>query len=339
VRAFALRPVDDQVIVVTGATSGIGLVTAKRAAAFGARVVLVARNERALGTIVREIEAEGGTAAYAVADVGDAAQVEAAARYAVERFGRIDTWVNNAGVAIYAMLADTPIDEHQRLFRTNYFGTVNGCTAALRHLRELGGALITIGSIASDIPSPVMGAYAASKHAVKAFVESLRIELAASGAPVSVTLIKPSGIDTPIAQHAANHTGEEALIPAPVYDPILVADAILDAAVTPSRELTVGGVGRAQVLLASHFPKVLEAFARTLISALTDPTRRPTPDNNLSSALTGDRERSGVQSGRRFSVYASVTRHRALISLSATAFACGSIALLLHRRDSAARRK
>jgi NADP-dependent 3-hydroxy acid dehydrogenase YdfG len=137
---ITLKPLVEQVILLTGASSGIGLVTAKLAASRGAKVMLVARSEDALADAVREIEAAGGQAAYAVADVGDAGQVRAAAAAAVARFGRIDTWVNNAGVAIYAKLAETPLDEHERMFRTNYFGVVNGATAALSHpLPDHGG--------------------------------------------------------------------------------------------------------------------------------------------------------------------------------------------------------
>src|SRR5689334_604460 len=134
-RRYRLRPFADQVVVITGASSGIGLDTARIAAARGAKVVLIARDEAALRQAVLEIEGAGGVAAFAVADVGVPAEVDAAAAVAIDRFGRIDTWVNNAGVAIYALLADTPIDEHERLFRTNYFGAVNGATAAIRHMR------------------------------------------------------------------------------------------------------------------------------------------------------------------------------------------------------------
>ena len=259
---ITLKPLDQQVMLITGASSGIGLVTAKAAAARGARVMLVARNRDALVEAVREIELAGGAAAFGVADVGDADQVRAAADEAVARFGRIDTWVNNAGVAIYAQLGDTPLDEHERLFRTNYFGVVNGCQAAIPLLKG-GGALITVGSITSDLPTPILSAYAASKHAAKAYVEALRMELHADGLPIAVTLIKPSGIDTPIGQHAANHgDGKgmqgEALVPPPVYAPELVADAILYAAEHVRRDITVGGVGRLQVLVGQHFPWLID---------------------------------------------------------------------------------
>lgn len=131
-----LKPIAEQVVVVTSASSGIGLATARLAARCGAGVLLVSRDGEALRRIAAEIRAEGGRAAWEVADVGDAEEVEAAAACAVERFGRIDGWVNDAGVAIYARLIDTPADEHERMFRTNYWGVVNRSLAAVRQLRE-----------------------------------------------------------------------------------------------------------------------------------------------------------------------------------------------------------
>lgn len=328
-----LKPLAEQVMVITGASSGIGLVTAKKAAAAGVKVLLVARDGAALAEAVREIESAGGVAGWFAADVGEIAEVRAAAAAAVERFGRIDTWVNNAGVAIYAALVDTPLDEHRQLFRTNYFGAVHGALIAVQHLQEHGGALITIGSVAGDMPSPVMGAYSASKHAVKGFIESLRIELNAAGAPISVTLIKPSGIDTPVARHAANHVDGEALIPPQVYDPDLVADAILDAARRPRLNVTVGGAGRLQVLVASHFPGLFARFGGVTAPLMVDRDSPPTPESNLDAPSDNGEVRSRHQPGRSFSVYTSVARRRRLAAAVVSA-GVAAAALYAARRRS-----
>lgn len=326
-----LKPLDRQVVVITGASSGIGLVTAKLAAARGARVMLVARGAAALEAAVGEITDAGGTAAYAVADVGDLVAVQAAARTTIDRFGRIDTWVNNAGVAIYAPLIDTPMDEHERLIRTNYFGVVHGALTAIDHLKRDGGALITVGSIVSDLPTAVMGAYAASKHAVKGYIDSLRIETVAAGLPVSITLIKPSGIDTPVGKHAANHLNGEALVPPPVYDPEIVARAILDAAERPRRDVTVGGVGRMQVLVGAHFPRLLDRFGGLLKPLLRDPSRARSLGNNLDRAGLDDAERPDLQRGRSFSIYTAAGRHK-VATVAAASAGVGLIAVLSLRR-------
>ena len=330
--AVKLLPLSEQVIVITGASSGIGLVTARRAAAAGAQVLLVARSEEALGDAVRGINNEGGRADYCVADVGDGAQVEAAAAKAIERFGRIDTWVNDAGVAIYAKLVDTPEDEHRRLFETNYWGCVHGCLTAVRHLRDRGGAIVTVGSVASDMPSPIMSAYAASKHAAKAFVEALRIELGGEGLPISITLVKPSGIDTPIGQHAANHVGGEAQIPPPVYAPELVADAILDAAVRPRREITIGGAGRAQVLFSQHFKGLFEKLAPASAAAMTDDGKEQPPTNLFKGGVDAGRERSGEHTPKAWSLYTSAAKRPALTAAVIGGTLAGAAALLFAGR-------
>jgi short-subunit dehydrogenase len=306
---ISLRPLADQVVVITGASSGIGLVTAQLAAARGAKVMLVARNEASLKEAVEGITQVGGDAAYAVADVSDIDAVRAAAATAIARFGRIDTWVNNAGTAIYGKLVNTPLDEHQQLFQTNYFGAVHGALTAVDHMRESGGAIITVGSIAGDLPSPILSAYSASKHAVKGFVQALRMELLADELPIAVTLIKPAGIDTPIAQHAANHVDGEAALPPPVYDPRLVAQAILDAAQHVRRDITVGGAGRLQVLLGTHFPGALDLLAPLMIPALSDTKRQKTIETTIFEPTQPGRARSGIQAGRKTSLYTAAERH------------------------------
>jgi short-subunit dehydrogenase len=318
-QSLSLKPLDQQVIVVTGASSGIGLATAREAAARGATIMLVARDADALARIVETIREAGGQADFVAADIGNLAEVRHAAATTVERFGRIDSWVNNAGVAIYAKLLDTPMAEHQQLFQTNYFGAVHGALTAVEHLRKSGGAIITVASIAADIPSPIMGAYAASKHAVKGFIHSLRIEVMADRLPISITLIKPSGIDTPIAQHAANHVAGEALIPAPVYDPGIVATAILDAAVHLRRDVTVGGGGKAQTLLVEHFPKALDALGRWFEPMLMDRDKPKTSTDNLSAPVDNGHVHSGEQGGRGFSLFTTAARHPAAIVMGLSA--------------------
>ncbi|HEX6669794.1 MAG TPA: SDR family oxidoreductase [Gemmatimonadales bacterium] len=233
-----------QVVVITGGSSGIGLATARLAGERGAQVVLVSRDDEDLGRAVREIRERGGRATHFVADVADHAALQRVARDVVVEFGRIDTWVNNAGVTVYGLTEEIPLGDARRLFETNYWGVVNGSLAALPHLRTGGGALINIGSVLSDTGYPLQGHYTASKHAVKGFTDSLRLEVEKSGAAVSVTLIQPAAIDTPYTDHARNHLGVQARQMPPVYAPEVVAKAILRCAEKPERNVLVGGSGK-----------------------------------------------------------------------------------------------
>ena len=241
---YRLKPVSDQVIFITGASSGIGLATAMAAAAMGAKVVLVARSEEGLQDGVDRIRSAGGQAIWAVADVAKPDELRSAAEKGIETFGRIDTWVNNAGVSEYGRLADMSLEDDKKLFETNFWGVVNGSRLAVE-LMPAGGALVNLGSEVSHVPIPIQGMYSASKHAVLGFTDALRMELADANLPISVTLIKPSAINTPYPQHASNRlpAGQSPTLPPPVYAPELVADQILYAASTPVRELFVAAAG------------------------------------------------------------------------------------------------
>ena len=253
-----LKPLEIQVIVITGATSGIGLVTARMAAKRGARLVLAARSEDALQELAQEIKEADGQVTYVVADVGEEEDVQRIAAAAKERFGGFDTWINNAGVSIYGKLADVPIEDQRRLFETNYWGVVYGSLAAVKQLQQRGGALINIGSVLSDRAIPLQGAYCASKHAVKGFTDALRMELEHEGAPVSVTLIKPSAIDTPYTDHAKNYLAVEPRNPPPVYSPETVAEAILYCAENAERDVFIGGGGKSLSVLGNYAPRVTD---------------------------------------------------------------------------------
>ncbi len=257
-----LKKLSTQTIVITGATSGIGLTTARRAAKRGATLVLAARNEDALLHLVDELGKQGTRVAHVVADVGVEQDVRRIAEVAIERFGGFDTWINNAGISIFGRNEDVSLADQRRLFQTNFWGVVHGSLVAVEHLRERGGALINLGSEVSDRALPLQGAYSASKHAVKGFTDSLRLELQAEGAPVSVTLIKPAAIDTMFVEHAKNYLDVEPRLPAPIYAPELAADAILYAAEHPKRDLFVGGAARLISSSAHYAPRLMDTIMK-----------------------------------------------------------------------------
>ena len=283
-----LKPVRDQVIVITGATSGIGLATAKQAAKRGASVVLNARAEADLQIVATEISELGGQVAYAAGDVADESVVRQLADTAIREFGRIDTWVNNAGVSIYGLLEEVSIEDARRLFDTNYWGMVHGSLVALQHLRTNGGTLINVGSELSETVIPLQGHYNASKHAVKGFTETLRIELEKEQAPVSVTLVEPSAIDTPYPEHAKNYMDVQPTHQPPVYAPEIVANAILRCASHAHRTVRVGAGAKAFTLIEKVAPGIGD---RIKVATTFDGSRTSEPardEDTLHSARPGN---------------------------------------------------
>lgn len=326
-----LKPLAQQTIVVTGASSGIGLATARMAARRGAAVVLAARNEDALRQACEQIRNLGGRAEYVVADVADLAQVETIAAKAQEAFGGFDSWVNDAAVAIYGKVEDVPLEDHRRLFDVNYFGVVHGSLVALRTLRERGGALINIGSVLSDRAINLQGPYSASKHAVQGITDALRVELEAEGAPVSVTLIKPSSVDTPYVEHARNLLDSEGLkVPPPAYDPRLVARAILFACEHPRRDLVVGFGGYAIALMGQVAPRLTD-LAMEAIGRATETVRlRQPPErrDNLYAPREDGAERSASRPTapvRQTSLFLEAQMHP--VATVATLAGLGALAL------------
>jgi short-subunit dehydrogenase len=255
--ASSLKPLNQQVMVITGASSGIGLCTAKLAAERGAKVVLVARSAETLKKLVTQITNAGGEAIYVVADVADREKIQAAVQEALARFGRIDTWINDAGVSIYGRLEEVSDADSRRLFDTNFWGVVNGSLAALPHLKAQGGSLINVGSEVSEAIVPLQGMYSASKHAVKGFTDALRVEIEElDKAPVSITLIQPTAVNTPFPQHARNYMSREPKLPPPLINPEQVAEAILKAATEGGRDLKVGAMAVVNTAVSKLMPSL-----------------------------------------------------------------------------------
>lgn len=325
-----LKPVEEQTIVITGGSSGIGLATARMAAERGASVVIISRDEEGMRKICDDARAEGQKIDFVVADVGERAQVRHAAQTVIDRHGGFDTWYNCAGVGAYGRLEEMSDEDHERIFKTNYFGVVYGSTEALKHLKTKGGTIINQGSIASDMPIPLLGAYAATKHAVKGFTDSLRQELIEEGAPVHLTLIKPAGIHTPFGEHARNYEESAAVVPPPVYAPEVVADAVLRAAEDPIREVIIGGSGRGMTWMQRYMPKVADQlFSRAFpIMAFDKSKPKRHEDGGLhkpgtSGEMYGDQESFMLKS----SLYTSARTHPVKTAATAAAVAAGAAAL------------
>jgi NAD(P)-dependent dehydrogenase (short-subunit alcohol dehydrogenase family) len=307
-----LKKLSDQVIVITGASSGIGLVTARLAAKRGARVVLNARNEEALCQVTDDINAQGGEAIYVVGDVGQFEDVQKLAGETIRHFGGFDTWVNNAGVSIYGPVLDQALEDHRRLFDTNYWGVVHGSTVACAHLKTRGGVLINVGSVLSDVAIPIQGTYCATKHAVKGYTDALRLELEEEGAPISVTLVKPSTIDTPYTRHAKNLMPVEPQNPPPVYAPDLVAEAILHCAEHPERDLYVGGGGKVLVEANHLAPRLTDKVMEAMMfdAQQSDRPKPPARQDSLYAPIEDGAER-GDYPGHvaESSVYTKAAKH------------------------------
>ena len=276
----------------------------------------------------------GGEASFVTADVGKRDQVEAIAAHAVERFGGFDTWVNDAGVMVWGKIGAVSEEDGRRLFDTNFWGVVHGSEVAVPQLRRHGGALINVGSLESDRAFPLQGVYAASKQAVKGFTDTLRMELEADGAPVSVTLVKPASIGTPMPQHTKDYTGQEPKFPPPVYDPKEVAATILHAAVHPRREVFVGGGAWATSAIARRAPRLMDWISERFILPMEMGDRPSTPGDNLHHGHAEARVRGDHQGSLiRPSLYSHVARHPAATMAVASLAGAGLGAFLFTRRN------
>jgi short-subunit dehydrogenase len=291
---MAKRNLSESVVVVTGASSGVGRATAIQLARADARVVLAARRERVLHEVAAECQAQGGRAHPVATDVRDAEAMRRLAAVAVERFGHIDVWVNNAAVSLFGRFDQAPPDLWREVLEVDFFGYVNGVRAALPYFRSGGGGtLINVASVNSHVPFPYLSGYVAAKFAVRGFAESLREEL--RGENIDVCTIKPAAIDTPLFQHAANYSGKAIKPLRPFMRPERVAGAIVRCVKRPRREVFVGFSGRQMTLFHALAPALAERVMSKLVERehFRDEFAPPTPGN----LREPDPEWTGVSGG------------------------------------------
>jgi NAD(P)-dependent dehydrogenase (short-subunit alcohol dehydrogenase family) len=258
-KAMNMKAVDQQVVVITGASSGIGRETARLFGEKGAAVVLAARNEEGLREVAAAIEAAGGRAHVVPTDVSAWEQVSHLADEALRRFGRIDTWVNNAAVNEHATVEQMTIEEIERIIQVNLMGQIYGMKAALGPMRrQKAGTIINVASILAMRGAPLHAPYVAAKHGIAGFTETLRLELMHERLPINVTLVMPAYINTPLFINARSKLGVKPRPVPPVYDPIAVAEAVLFAAEHRRRDIIIGGFGAALSVLQRISPPLVD---------------------------------------------------------------------------------
>jgi NAD(P)-dependent dehydrogenase (short-subunit alcohol dehydrogenase family) len=295
--------VKDKVVVITGASSGIGRATALAFAAEGASVALAARREGALKEVAGECERAGGRALVVPTDVTDEQAVRELARVTAERFGHIDVWVNCAAVTVFGPFSEVPLEDVRRVLDVNVMGYVHGARAALPYLRDQGrGVLVNVSSIVGVVAQPYTHAYGMSKFAVRALGAGLRQELALEGSrKIKVCTVMPATVDTPLFDHAANYTGRRPVAMPPVYTPQRVARAIVKVVRSPRREVVVGPAGRALVRQSKMFPGRTERMMATQVDRthLSRKERAPATSGNLHEPAPGPGSQDGGWHGGR----------------------------------------
>ncbi len=326
-----------QVVVVTGASSGVGRATARAFARRGAHVALLARGGPGLEAAAAEAKREAGRTLAVPTDVTDAAQVDAAADRVEAELGEIDIWVNDAMATIFARVWDTEPDEIRRATEVTYLGAVHGTMAALKHMRPRDrGKIVQVGSALAYRAIPLQAAYCAAKHALRAFTDSLRCELMSERSGVSVTMVQLPGLNTP--QFSWVRVRGLPMSPrpvAPVYQPEVAAEAIVWAARHKRREVWVGGSSVATIVGNRLAPKVADLYlARTAIKGQqTDQPLSPDRRDYLFEPVADDRGAHGGFDAEAVSRswQLAASRHRGAL-LAAAAAAAASVARLARER-------
>jgi NAD(P)-dependent dehydrogenase (short-subunit alcohol dehydrogenase family) len=294
------KPLHEQVLVVTGASSGLGRAICRAAGARGAKVVLAARNEDALANGVREVEAAGSEALAIPTDVTDLTEVQSLVAGAMGWFGRIDTFVANAMVTVYSEVEELEPAELRRVIDVNFLGVANCYRAALPHLKESKGTFLHVGSALAYRGIPLQAAYCASKAAARTFLESARVELAKQDSGVAVSVVLPGAIDTPQFDRDRQKMGYQPQPVPPIYEPEPFAEAVLRCCERPVRELPIGW-GAQKLLWAQKLsPRAVDwMLLRMGWKSQHTADRKPvgSPDN-LFATLPGDPGARGRFSGR-----------------------------------------
>jgi NAD(P)-dependent dehydrogenase (short-subunit alcohol dehydrogenase family) len=330
-----LKPVEEQVVALMGASSGIGRETALRFARRGAKVIVSARSEEGLDSLVEQIRGEGGEAITVPADTSEFDQVKAVADRAVEEYGRLDTWVHLAAVGLFATFEQTTPEEFARVIDVNLMGQVYGAMAALPHLKREGrGALIHISSVEAKRSFPFHSAYGASKHGIDGFLEALRVELKHEGWPISVTQVMPGTINTPFFDKGRTKLGVKPVGIPPIYEPETVANIILYAAENPARDLASGGAAQTLIINQRLSPRMLDAVLATRAGfspQMTDEPRSEDDPDNLYNPIRGhDKAKDGFRAFSR-SLYNWLEMHPTLRRGAAAGMVLGLLTTLRRR--------
>lgn len=284
------RALSDQVIVLLGATSGVGRETAALLAREGSTVVLAGRGEEALQAAADEVQRLGGRAAVVRTDAADWVQVQQLAQRAVEEFGRIDTWINLPAVAVYGTVDQLDMTDIRRVIDVTLYGQIHGMKAATEQMRRQGaGTVINVSSALAKRSVPLQSAYCAAKHGVVGFSESLRLELARDAPDVHLCDVLPSSINTPLFEHARSKLGVLPSPIPPIYEPVVVARTLLALAQQPQREVVVGSGGKGLLLAQRLSPRLVDWYMLGPGKAF-DKQRSDQPDNgtdNLDGPFAG----------------------------------------------------
>jgi short-subunit dehydrogenase len=289
-----------KVVVITGASSGFGKGAALELAQEGAKLVLAARRGQLLEELATECRERGGEALACPTDVSKRAEVERLAQAALAAYGRIDVWVNDAGVGALGRFERIPLEVHEQVIGTDFLGTLYGSYCAYRQfLKQGAGILINIASELGYETVPYYTSYTAAKHAVLGLCGSLRQEVKQNQITgVHICAIMPTAHDTPFFDHAANYTGHEIMPPSPLHDPQNVVEAIVRLARDPEDKEVVGADGVVKLALAKVLPKVSEKLGAKQMHK-TQMEKPPAAGDTPGAVRAPMREGAGVSAGRR----------------------------------------